>query len=146
VSLAFITPNFSWQEFACHDGTEVPDAVRPNVRRLCTSVLEPLRTRWGGPIVVISGYRTRSYNASVGGARLSRHCDGEAADIRPVSLARVVDLRTLVEDMIRDGDLPELGGVGTYKGWVHVDVRARPPGNPRHIAYWSGTGIGAEQA
>lgn len=145
MSVAFITPNFSWNEFACHDGTDVPVELQPNVRRLCTTVLEPLRARWGGPIVVISGYRTRSYNVSVGGARMSRHCDGEAADIRPVSLSRVVDLRTLVEDMIRDGDLPTVGGVGTYRNWVHVDVRPRPPGNLRKIAYWSGTGIGAEQ-
>jgi uncharacterized protein YcbK (DUF882 family) len=104
-----------------------------------------IRTRWGGPIIVDSGYRTRAWNVSVGGARLSFHCDALAADIRPVALDRVRDLNTLIEDMIRDGDLPDVGGVGTYPAWVHVDVRHRSPARPRHIARWGGKGYGAEQ-
>jgi uncharacterized protein YcbK (DUF882 family) len=140
----FITPHFSFAELACNDGTDVPVELHPNVRLLCKS-LELIRTRWGGPIVVISGYRTRSYNVGIGGARMSFHCDALAADIRPVSLSRVKDLHTLIEDMIGDGDLSDVGGVGTYPHWVHVDVRHRSPSRPHHIARWTGKGQGAEQ-
>jgi uncharacterized protein YcbK (DUF882 family) len=141
----FITPNFSFAELACHDGTDVPVELHPNVRLLCKT-LELIRARWGGPIVVISGYRTRSYNVGIGGARMSFHCDALAADVRPVSLSRVSDFHTLVEDMIRDGDLPDVGGVGDYPGkWTHVDCRHRSPSRPLHIARWTGKGQGAEQ-
>jgi hypothetical protein len=117
----FITPNFSFAELACHDGTDVPVELHPNVRLLCKT-LELIRARWGGPIVVISGYRTRSYNVGIGGARMSFHCDALAADVRPV------------------------GGVGDYPGkWTHVDCRHRSPSRPLHIARWTGKGQGAEQ-
>jgi zinc D-Ala-D-Ala carboxypeptidase len=144
MSVAFVTPHFSWLELACHDGTPVPVELQPNARRLCAS-LELIRARWGGPLVITSGYRTRAHNVSVGGARMSFHCDALAADIRPVSLTRVKDLNTLIEDMIRDGDLPDVGAVGTYPGWVHVDVRHRSPARPKHIARWGGKAFGSEQ-
>jgi zinc D-Ala-D-Ala carboxypeptidase len=144
MSLTHVTPNFSWAEVACNDGTEVPVELQPNMRRLCAT-LELLRARWGGPIIITSGYRTRSYNVGVGGARMSYHCDALAADIRPVSLSRVKGLHALLEDMIKAGSLPDVGGVGSYPSWVHVDVRLRSPSRPDHIARWTGRGQGAEQ-
>lgn len=140
----FASPHFTWIELACHDGSEIPDAVRPALRMLCNTVLEPLRARWGGPIVIVSGYRTEEWNKRVGGAPKSQHVRGTAADIRPVSLTRVQDLRLLIEDMIRDGELQTLGGLGAYKGWIHVDVR--PKGSDGHLARWAGRGVGSEES
>jgi uncharacterized protein YcbK (DUF882 family) len=147
VSVAYITEHFTWQEFHCHDGDEVPLELQPNVRRLCVNVLEPLRARFGGPLVVISGYRSPIYNEALrraggGAAEHSRHMTGEAADVRPAELEALPRLRALVETMLTQGELPALGGFGIYPAWVHLDVRERVPAG--HVARWFGRGVGSE--
>jgi len=87
--------------------------------RLCEDYLEPLRRRYG-PVTIVSGYRTVSYNARVGGAPQSYHVyrasrQGVAADIycangRPADWYRALDARGA-------------GGLGRYDGHVHVDNR-----------------------
>lgn len=49
------------------------------LRTLC-AVLEQIRDRVGGPIVIHSGFRTYLLNTLVGGARTSSHMQGWAAD------------------------------------------------------------------
>ncbi len=141
MSITYVTDNFSWQEFACHSGEAVPDAWKANVRALCETVLEPIRARFGAPLVVISGWRSKTWNDRVGGAKGSQHLTGRAADVRPVSLANVPALMTLVEEMIRNGQLPRLGGFGVYRGWIHCDTRPRIGD---HVARWQGKGVGSE--
>jgi hypothetical protein len=136
------SPNFSWAELACHDGTPVPEILRPNALALC-GLLEALRTLWGGPLLVVSGYRTPTYNLRIGGARNSQHVLGRAADIRPIAVARVPELAALIRAQLpHHPALAALGGWGIYAQWVHVDVRPRDP--PGHVAFWEGDGIGAE--
>lgn len=48
---------------------------------LVTNVLDGLRSEWGRPIIVTSGYRCKELNAAVGGTRNSQHLKGQAADI-----------------------------------------------------------------
>lgn len=144
MSTAYITPHFSWLEFASHDGADMPQEFQPSVRRLCETVLEPLRMRWGAALTVICGYRSPQHNHAVGGAPQSRHMLGEAADIAPVERSRALQLAALVETMLREGRLPELGGFGVYpkQGWVHLDIRPQPTSG--HIARWTGDGVGSE--
>lgn len=80
------------------------------------AALEHLRGVVGGPLVILSGYRTPEHNAEVGGARDSRHLHGDAADL-DYGYARV-------EQALDAG----FTGVGECDGWaVHVDVRPGPP-------------------
>ncbi|MDR1732196.1 MAG: hypothetical protein LBR61_08925 [Synergistaceae bacterium] len=44
--------------------------------------LDMLRSAWGGPVVVNSGWRCEAHNAEVGGSKNSRHKIGCAADVR----------------------------------------------------------------
>lgn len=141
MSVLYITPHFSWAEAECHDGTEVPLELQPNARRLAMT-LEKIRERWGGPLVVISWYRTPEYNHRIHGAPKSRHVQADGADIAPVSRLEVGNLRSLVEEMLRDGELPDLGGFGVYRGWIHVDTRPKPASG--HVARWAGKGVGSE--
>lgn len=144
MSIVQITPHFTWSEAACHDGTEVPLEAQPNARRLA-SMLERIRGRFGGAIVPVSWYRSPSWNVLVGGAPMSQHMTGGAADVRPAHMSDLVGLRSIVEAMLRDGELPELGGVGWYPGrWMHLDVRSR--GETGHVAYWTGNAVGSEAA
>lgn len=116
--------HFRVGEFDCRDGTAVPRQAIPALRTLAGSYLERLRGEFG-PAVVLSGYRHRAYNASIGGAAQSRHIYDEyprevAADVRfergnPEQWARFARA------------LPGVGGVGQYDraGFVHVDLGPR---------------------
>ena len=71
-----LSAHFKVREFACGDGS---DAVLVAPRLVM--VLESIRTHFGAPVVIHSGYRTPQYNAKVGGVAHSQHCYGMAADI-----------------------------------------------------------------
>lgn len=142
MSTTHVSAHYTWAEFEPHDGTGIPLEAQPHIRRLCDTVLEPLRARWGGPIVIVSGYRSLAWNTRVGGAQASRHMVGDAADFRPVDLPRIGGLKSLVELMLIEHELPEVGGCGVYHSWIHLDCRPRHDG---HIARWSGDRIGSER-
>lgn len=58
---------------------------RLNLKKLVENILDPLRERWGAPIIVDSGYRCPRLNTIVKGSSTSQHLLGQAADIRTVS-------------------------------------------------------------
>ncbi len=84
-------------------------------------VLTFLRTYFGEPVYIHrgGGYRCEAYNAKIGGAQKSAHCEGLAADIS----IRNVALDALY--LLLDGYFPDKYGFGLYKAHVHVDVRDR---------------------
>ena len=61
---------------------------KEKLKRLAVEILQPIRDKYGKPIVVTSGFRCAKLNNAVGGAKTSQHCKGEAADIRSVSDTR----------------------------------------------------------
>lgn len=74
--------------------------------------LEALRSRIGRPLPVLSGFRSKTTNRLVGGARQSWHLRGRAADL-PEGLVTI--------DQARDAGFT---GIGVRNGWVvHVDDR-----------------------
>lgn len=108
------------EEFACHDGTPAPSACWGMLSHLAHDYLEPLRSKFGAT-VVISGYRTPTYNRSVGGAPRSYHVyaparQGVAADVRCMR-GRPADWHAFLEKL-------NPGGLGSYPMHVHVDNRA----------------------
>ncbi len=93
-----LTDHFSVKEFEVTQ-TKMDNSI-PNFQvlvrlyRLCRNVLEPIRSSYGGPIRVTSGYRDYEVNRLVGGVPTSQHRYGYAADItagNPEVLFRVVD-------------------------------------------------------
>jgi zinc D-Ala-D-Ala carboxypeptidase len=105
-------------------GREVEFPLTPELEANLTKLLEAvnkLRTLYGKPMYVNSGYRPGHFNTSVGGAKGSTHITCEAADFRD-----------------NDGELkkwitPEiLEECGLYMedpdktlGWCHLDIRPR---------------------
>lgn len=141
MSVSRITEHFTWAEAECHDGTEVPLELQPNARRLA-GTLEKIRAKHGGPLHIVSWYRTPWHNSRIGGASQSRHMTADGADVRPTDMDDLPRLRAEIEGMLRDGELPEVGGFGVYRGWVHVDTRPKPADG--HVARWHGRGVGSE--
>ena len=72
---------FKEKELSCRCCGQLPPLIRGNIEALVENVLDPLRERYGKPIIVNSGYRCAKHNKAVGGASNSQHMVGEAADI-----------------------------------------------------------------
>ena len=105
-----LSANFCVSEFACNDGGGRVLFDMELVRRL-----QGLRDYFKRPIVITSGYRTRSYNDIIGGAENSQHIYGRAADIKVIGTGS----DEIAAAAIRLG----FRGVGIYETFVHVDVR-----------------------
>lgn len=58
-----------------------PRAARQMLTILVEQILDPIRCRYGAPIIVTSGYRCPALNTAVGGVANSHHIVGCAADI-----------------------------------------------------------------
>lgn len=109
-----VTPHFKVREFACKDGSD-PVFIAPAL----ASVLEQIRTHFGRPVTITSGYRTVSHNAKQKDASpKSQHLFGLAADIK-VEGHTPAEVYAYAETL-----LPGTGGIGIYNTFVHVDVRA----------------------
>lgn len=113
-----LSKNFNLQEFVCHDGSNLV-----MVDEFLVKKLQALRDMIGAPIEVVSGYRTPEYNKQVGGVDDSQHLYGKAADIK-VSGYDIKTIAALAEKIGFDG-------IGTYRTFVHVDVRG-------YTARWEG--------
>ena len=147
--MTFTSRFFHESEFTCRSGEPYPLAWLDRLQALC-SQLDIIRSLWGGPLRVVSGYRTPAHNAAVGGAQASQHMEGRAADIAPMVSAAmmgacVADLHGRVMRALGTGGLELVGGIGYYPArWLHIDIRPRPADG--HIAQWQGAGIGDEIA
>ena len=113
-----LTPHFSLEEMACHDGTPYPEEWIEERLMPLLGAAEWIRNRCGFPLVVSSGYRTPSYNRRIGGAQNSQHIQGRAMDLHPQG-----SLKTL---QIVAGEARGQGlvvGIGYYADFVHIDQR-----------------------
>ena len=118
----YASPNFRISEFDCNDGTPVPTTHHTALKRFCHDVLEPLRAQYGA-CTVNSGYRTRSWNQRVGGASRSQHIytdhPGEvAADVTFANASP----STIAREARKD---PDVGGIGHYSSFTHLDTGPR---------------------
>lgn len=109
---------FDTKEFESKDGKPSPfdETV---VKRELIVLLNAIRSRYGKPIVVTSGYRSPEHNEAVGGVKNSYHTLGLAADIRPLNENRS-DL-TMFQRIC--DEMNPRGGVGFYDTFCHVDIR-----------------------
>jgi uncharacterized protein YcbK (DUF882 family) len=92
-----------------------------SLRLLCENILQPLRDKLHKPIVITSGYRSRTINRRIGGAESSQHTKGQAADIivPGMEVAEVVML-------IRRSAIPYDQLIDEFGKWVHVSYTPTP--------------------
>lgn len=115
-----LTKNFQLAEFACKDGTPVPDNLIPAVTELAKN-LQVLRDDIGEAVHLNSAYRTPAYNKKIGGVKDSQHTKGTASDITAKSYTPK-QLAACIEKLIKEGKMKQ-GGIGVYPGFVHYDIR-----------------------
>jgi hypothetical protein len=98
-----------------------------NFKLLAEKVFEPIRTHFGVPIHISSGYRSVELNKCIGGSLTSQHCQGEAIDIDMDSSSSGVTNR-MVFDYIKDNlvfdQLIYEFGDSKNPDWVHVSYES----------------------
>lgn len=102
-----------------------PNATeKEHLRILCSELLQPLRDAIGSPIIVTSGFRCRALNKAVGGAPLSYHCMGMAADLHlPNSNMATVYAKILLKQEKTDLVIHEIQG---KTEWLHIQYSNAP--------------------
>lgn len=93
-------------------------AYLPALQALCSTVLEPIRARFG-PVKINSGFRGPAVNAAVGGSATSQHSKGEAADI----VCPGATLDEVMAWIVHESGIP-YGQVIREPSWVHVSLGA----------------------
>lgn len=105
------TRNFNIHEFQSPDTKTLPPGGMDADLLL---KLEMLRWKLGNHSVIInSGYRTKDFNARIGGYKYSNHLTGKAADIV---------VKNVSAGKVHQAALTIFEGVGKYKNFTHVDV------------------------
>ena len=85
-----LSEHFKVREFYCRDGS---DPVF--IDTALVEVLEKIRTHFGKPVTITSGFRTASWNAKQkNAAKFSQHLYGKAADIQASAWSRCMPTRT----------------------------------------------------
>ena len=107
-----LSANFKVSEFACKDGSDTV-FISPGL----VTVLQKIRDHFAKPVIITSAYRNDTFNKKVGGADFSQHKYGMAADIN-INGVSPATIAAYVETL-----MPNCGGIGIYKSFVHVDVR-----------------------
>lgn len=104
--------------------------ITENLTQLIDHILDPLREKYGKPIIVNSGYRCPKLNKCVGGVSTSQHVKGQAADITGKSAIENKKLFNLIIDL----DLPydQVIDEKNYS-WIHVSYTKNPRKQILHL-------------
>ena len=101
------------------DNTPTPQVIH-RLTLLCTNVLEAIR-QGCGVVAVTSGYRSVTLNRAIGGAALSQHTTGDAADINVPGMT--------IEDLfkwIKASGIQYDQLIQEFEQWVHVSYSDIP--------------------
>ena len=99
--------------------------------QLAKEILQPIRDKWGSPIIVNSAYRSEAVNKAVGGVKNSQHRLGEAADLTVGSKEANKNLFNTIYKLIMTGQLQVGQLIDEYGySWVHISLpRLNKPNN-----------------
>lgn len=91
-----------------------------NLKALANTVLEPLRVKFGKPIIVNSGYRSEKVNNAVKGSKTSQHLTGQAADITSSNNKELWDIAV---QMVNSGEIKVGQLIDEYDlKWIHISL------------------------
>jgi len=93
-----------------------------NLKYVANHIFEPLRTHFGIPIGISSGYRSDALNKAVNGSKSSQHCKGEALDIDADIFGKLAnaDIFNYIKDNLDFDQLIWEYGNDINPDWVHV--------------------------
>lgn len=129
VSNYFTLAELTYSSYAkTHNLNNTPGKAEiKKLQKLATDILDKIRAKYGKPIIVNSGFRSKRVNEGVGGSKNSQHRTGEAADIQTKNDVENGILFKLIERMILDGEIT-VGQLIWEHGdcerpdWIHVSL------------------------
>ena len=107
-----------------------------NLENLCYEILEPLRAKFGKPIIITSGYRSEELCEAIGSKKTSQHSKGQAADLEIASIPNIqiaywlknnVDFDQLILEFYSKDD--------PSAGWVHVSYNEKGSNRKQVLTY-----------
>lgn len=123
-----LSDNFSLIEFTKSQTAErkgienTPNEIQKiAMESLCENILERVRSSFGKPVMINSGYRSPALCEAIGSKSTSQHCKGEAADIEIYGVSNY-DLAKYIENNLNFDQLilECWDGIEPNSGWVHV--------------------------
>lgn len=123
-----LSDNFSLIEFTKSQTAErkgienTPNEIQKiAMESLCENILERVRSSFGKPVMINSGYRSPALCEAIGSKATSQHCKGEAADIEIYGVSNY-DLAKYIENNLNFDQLilECWDGIEPNSGWVHV--------------------------
>lgn len=135
-----ISPHFTLSELTRTDvarfqvvNASPPPALMAAAKALCETLLEPIRTHFGSPVIIHSAYRCPGLNEAIGGSKTSQHMKFEAADFHVKSHElREVWKWICYESRLDFGQCILEGGSLANPTWIHVSLG--PPWRPKNIS------------
>lgn len=122
--------HFTPKEVACKCGCGFAEPS-PALIELAEKVRSLLQV----PMHVNSCCRCRMHNGKSGGSPNSKHLTGDAMDFHCWNKLTPVAIYNIILSTYMHGGLPELGGMGLYSNFVHIDTYHAPDG---HLRLWRG--------
>ena len=100
-------------------------AQKMNMEKLIDRVLDPIRSLYGKPIYVNSGFRCLTLNKVVGGAKNSSHLMGQAADITGGSPKENKKILDIIMFLFQEGDIDfdqciNEKPINGEPSWIHI--------------------------
>jgi len=124
-----LTTNFSLAEMTASQTAArkgIPNNPTPgqieNLKKLCESVLQPIRNHYDAPVIVSSGFRSPELCVVIGSSIDSQHAKGQAADLQVSG----IDNEALAAWIKNNLDFDQLilefykKEEGPHSGWIHV--------------------------
>ena len=107
------------------------------LKKLCESVLQPIRNHYESPVIISSGYRSGELCIAIGSKISSQHALGQAADLEVIGVDNK-ELGTWIKNNI---DYDQLilefykGPAEPTSGWIHVSYVGKANRKSTLIAY-----------
>ena len=124
-----LTTNFSLAELTASQTAArkgIPNNPTPgqieNLKKLCESILQPIRNHYDSPVIISSGFRTPELCVLINSSINSQHAKGQAADLQVIG----VDNEALATYIKNNLDFDQLilefykKEEGPHSGWIHV--------------------------
>ena len=122
-----LSPHFTLAELTRTSSGQpnVPSAAETKALvALCSSLLEPIRAKFG-PVSIHSGFRSKAVNEAIGGAKSSQHMRGEAADFHcPGATLEHVMRWIVTESGLAYGQVILEGHTAGEPTWIHLSLGA----------------------
>jgi hypothetical protein len=93
-----------------------------NLKKLCESILQPIRNHYDSPVIISSGFRTPELCVLINSSINSQHAKGQAADLQVIGVDNKALAKYIKENLDFDQLILEFykEEEGPHSGWVHV--------------------------